>query len=647
MKLYTRRKWIIYIVIALCMLLSSVFFLRTYLLRSVIKKIAHRFEVQYKAKLIVKEASFIGIRDFYLKDISFSKNEGDTICSVDSIYIKVRVLPLLMGRVQIDYFFVDRPTFSFIYKGDELKKELNTTAPVSSTRHYSSYLNQIVRLLFYSFPMNGEVYHFAARYRHKDYKASCCIDQWLIRDGKMEVNVNVVDNARKGKWKVKAAINQNESLCNIKVYSMPSNTHVELPVLADATHTLIGFDTLQLVFYTKTHHSSSVELSGSGKVKKMILKHPKIADQSIRLDMGELYFVLKAGSHFIELDSSSHVIFNKLSYHPYLYYQSQDPRQLIVKVLPFECKAVDFFSSLPEGLCPTVEGIKVRGDLSYRLAMNLNFDHPEEMTFSSVFRKKNFAIDQFGKVDFRMINTDFTYMVYEKDTAQRSFVVGSSNSDYVPLASISPYLKNAVITAEDGDFYQHKGFYEEAFRQAIITNLKKGRFARGASTITMQLVKNVFLNRKKVLSRKLEEILIVWIIENMNLVTKDRLLEVYLNVIEWGPGIYGIKQASYYYFKKQPHELSLAESIYLSLIIPKPGKFATVFTSTGALKPYYSSYFNHLVKLMVSRDRIGSTDTVGVKPFIQLKGPARYKIESNIDTLNQEVDSVLFIDDMI
>ena len=141
--------------------------------------------------------------------------------------------------------------------------------------------------------------------------------------------------------------------------------------------------------------------------------------------------------------------------------------------------------------------------------------------------------------------------------------------------------------------------------------------------------------------------MIVWLIENMRLVSKDRMFEVYLNVIEWGPGIYGIKQASQFYFQKSPSELSLPESIYLSFIIPKPKKFKTVFTTEGFLKPYYSHYFNLLLHLMLTKQQITETDTVGIKSLIQLKGKAQYTLFPSTDTIKTFIDSVSLLDEMM
>ncbi|MBK7855387.1 MAG: transglycosylase domain-containing protein [Bacteroidetes bacterium] len=190
------------------------------------------------------------------------------------------------------------------------------------------------------------------------------------------------------------------------------------------------------------------------------------------------------------------------------------------------------------------------------------------------------------------------------------------------MQNISSYLQYAVLTSEDPSFFYHRGFVEESFRESIIENIKERRFVRGGSTISMQLVKNVFLSRQKNISRKLQEALIVWLIENNNICSKERMFEIYLNAIEWGPGIYGIKQAAEFYFAKHPSELSLAESIYLSSIIPRPKYFKYNFDKEGKLKPYLGSYYKLITNRMLSKTWITSFDTLNLQPQVILKGEA-------------------------
>jgi membrane peptidoglycan carboxypeptidase len=263
------------------------------------------------------------------------------------------------------------------------------------------------------------------------------------------------------------------------------------------------------------------------------------------------------------------------------------------------------------------------------------------VVFESKLENIDFSIAQYGNTDFRLMNGSFIHEVYEKNMVVASFQVGPENPDFVALDQISPYLKFSVLTSEDGDFFYHRGFNEKAFRESISKNIKENRFARGGSTITMQLVKNVFLNRKKIISRKIEEALIVWIIENMHLTSKDRMFEVYLNIIEWGPGIYGINKASEFYFNKHPRDLNLSESIYLTSLIPRPKGFKYTFDNNGQIRDYMKSYYQLVSGIMVRRNQILPEDTINLQPISKLTGEARNFLLKP-DSTNME-DSLFFI----
>ena len=178
------------------------------------------------------------------------------------------------------------------------------------------------------------------------------------------------------------------------------------------------------------------------------------------------------------------------------------------------------------------------------------------------------------------------------------------------------------MQSEDAGFFQHAGFIPSAIRESLIQDIKERRFARGGSTLSMQLVKNVFLSRKKTIARKLEEILIVWLIETNHLTPKERMFEVYLNIVEWGPLIYGAAEASHFYFKKEPADLTLSECIFLASIIPKPKHVRYCFDGLE-LKPYYEEYFNVILNRMTDRGRITAEEAQNAGPgSVKITGPA-------------------------
>ncbi|OPY06376.1 MAG: Penicillin-binding protein 2D [Syntrophaceae bacterium PtaB.Bin038] len=148
---------------------------------------------------------------------------------------------------------------------------------------------------------------------------------------------------------------------------------------------------------------------------------------------------------------------------------------------------------------------------------------------------------------------------------------------FVPLSKISPYAMKAVLIAEDDKFYSHEGFDFEAMQKALEKDLKLGRFKYGGSTISQQLAKNLFLSPSKNPLRKIKEAILTWRIEN-NL-SKRRILELYLNVAEWGDGIFGIEAASRHYFGKSAAELTPMEAARLAVVLPNPLKLNPTGTS--------------------------------------------------------------------
>jgi len=148
------------------------------------------------------------------------------------------------------------------------------------------------------------------------------------------------------------------------------------------------------------------------------------------------------------------------------------------------------------------------------------------------------------------------------------FVVGPKNRYWSPSETIPPEMKWAVIVAEDSRFYKHEGIDVKAIKNAIKYDLEKKSFARGASTITQQVAKNLFLTREKSITRKIKEIILAMRMEEV--LTKGRIIELYLNVVELGPMTYGIGHGAQYYFGKPASELTPRECAFLAAMLPGP-----------------------------------------------------------------------------
>lgn len=160
---------------------------------------------------------------------------------------------------------------------------------------------------------------------------------------------------------------------------------------------------------------------------------------------------------------------------------------------------------------------------------------------------------------------------------------------WVPVNRVSPYLVKAVLIGEDDKFYRHSGFDIEGIKKAIEKDIKEKKLKYGGSTITQQLAKNLYLNPSKNPVRKIQEAIITWRIENT--LSKKRILEIYLNVAEWGEGIFGAEAASRHYFGKPASELTALEAARLAASLPNPIKYSPVGNSRFIEKRTNLIYF--------------------------------------------------------
>ena len=170
--------------------------------------------------------------------------------------------------------------------------------------------------------------------------------------------------------------------------------------------------------------------------------------------------------------------------------------------------------------------------------------------------------------DVYWLNRPFVMQVTEGVSEEAEVYVGPGLESYVPLSELPPWVAGAAYLSEEILFYYNRGVSVGLLQKALRIDLEKGRFVYGGSTVTQQLVKNLFLTRDKTLARKLQEALISFRVDEV--VSKDRVIELYLNCIEFGPDLYGIGPAAQHYFGKDARELTPVEAVFLGVIKPSP-----------------------------------------------------------------------------
>lgn len=169
------------------------------------------------------------------------------------------------------------------------------------------------------------------------------------------------------------------------------------------------------------------------------------------------------------------------------------------------------------------------------------------------------------------------FMEYREKSWQQKKLKKKVKKIWVPISEVSPYVMKAVIIAEDSKFWSHEGFDFEAIQKALEKDIQQNKMKVGGSTISQQLAKNLYLSPDKDFIRKLKEAILTWRIENQ--LSKRRIIELYLNVVEWGDGVFGIEAAAQKHYEKHASQLTAREAAKLAVVLPNPRRYKPEGTS--------------------------------------------------------------------
>ena len=602
------------------------YFLRDTILNQTIANLQSKMELEYDSNLTVKKASFEGFSGLSLTEITLTPKNADTLISIKNLTTSINIWKLLAGELQVGTLRIQNGFVQLVQKGDVknfaafLKKD-NSESVNNSKKDYAEIANRIISKVLNLVPTDMKVENLDLKLDDNGKKATIKIDKLILQNKKLETSLNIQTNSFAQRWKIKGFADPRDQKADIRFFNLDTGA-IRVPYLDERYNLISSFDSIRLKIDNITRTGNQLHIDGFTSIANLKINHPRIAKKDIIIKNARFDYRFLLGSDFISIDSSSTVQLNKIKFHPYIAYETIEDTVYKLKVVLPKTNAQDFINSLPKGLFTNFQGMEAKGTFDYILNFKYNKNKPRDLVFDSKLKKENLKITKYGKANLNKLNNEFIYRAIIKDVLQRPILVGNANPNFTPLDQISPYLQKSVLTTEDPSFFSHRGFINEAFKQSIIKNIKTKKFSRGASTISMQLVKNVFLTREKTLSRKLEEILLVYLLENNRIASKERMLEVYFNVIEWGPNIYGIGEAAQFYFQKSPINLTLKECLFLATIVPKPKKFMWQFDNEGNLKSYAAQQQKFISNLMLRRGLLTAEDTIGISNPLQITGNA-------------------------
>ncbi len=634
------------ILISIFLLLGMFYFaFRNTILNNIILSKTLSYSERFKSTISIEKASFNGFFAVTLENISIVPYGKDTLFALDSIFVKPRFFPLLIGELKIDELAIKDLIVNVVSNSQgnnysqffRKKKNIVDTTKVSIP--YSTLTNKLLSKLFYLVPKQGKIENIKLKYDKNDTLRTFTIDYVTIANDSIHTSFRGTEIKNSNTWTCEGAFDKDARTVSLKAY--PVNMPLpELPFLKSLYGLTLGFDTAYFTLDKSIMKNDELNLKGTLSMEAFKMEHWRIATKPVIVNKASAQYSILISENGFSLDTTTTAKLNSLPFYPSMRYVSRPIKELGIDLIVPKTDAQSLFQSLSIGLFNSIEGIKTQGSLSYKLHFYINSKQPDSLEFNSEFKKENFKIIKYGRTNFAKINSSFEHTAYDKLVPVRTFMVGPENPNYTPIAEVSEYLKISLLTSEDGQFFYHGGFNQDAFRKSIAENFKEKRFKRGGSTVSMQLVKNVFLTRNKTVARKLEEAIIVWLIESNRLVSKERMYEVYLNIIEWGPGIYGIGEASQFYFAKKPSQLNLDESIFLAMIVPRPKGYMYNFEPDGTLKAHVKSYFTLIANHLIRKGVITEEQKNAIVPEINLVGRAK-ELTVKLDTTQIVIPSAL------
>jgi penicillin-binding protein 1A len=258
--------------------------------------------------------------------------------------------------------------------------------------------------------------------------------------------------------------------------------------------------------------------------------------------------------------------------------------------------------AVPESLGMAPGGSRDLGSATIDVRVRGRLADPASLAVS---QKINFRPPRQIPPAISRLRGDFIFSSDDGPGPHRPVNVALASPDFIALRDVPPLFVRTLLLSEDAGFYGHRGIDLRELPSALLTNWSRGGAARGASTITQQLAKNLFLTRDKQVGRKLQELAITFLLESA--LGKDRIIEIYLNIIEWGPDLRGLRPAAHHYFGTEPQALTPAQMAFLVAIIPGPIKYQRSFAH-GTPGPGLRSLIDDLLAKLRSVHAIGEEE---------------------------------------
>ncbi|MBB6503030.1 biosynthetic peptidoglycan transglycosylase [Pedobacter cryoconitis] len=549
--------------------------------RSIKTKILNKYKLRIKLKKIkINSYKKFTIENIYIKDV-----KANRVHLLKSLSCCINVKSFLVGR--INFTFIEANGLEIIF----FKKNNSTSNLTFSPKGKGKFKSRIISKgisIFGYLPGNINFNGIKISFNDDEF---FMIPFLRIENGLLHNRVSSMYND--------SAYKENMLKVSNFVNTSDDSLKNHYPVSIFKGHSKIEIQFIEIVLNKKEVDSQELQLDfnfTNATIESSFISDDKLENQCIN---GIINFKFNDGE--IIVDESSIVNLNQIPFSFFIEIELSEIDFVSIGVLLDEIEVTKVLEAFPSFMFNSSIANYLIGSISFALSLKFQLNYALNYIFDIQVSHDLKLASSDCLIDFKYLNAPFIHNILEDEQVIKTIELNKNNINFSSLDGVSEILKSTIITTEDGNFFSHKGFDKKSIGFAIVSNIAHRKFVRGASTITMQVVRNLFLNHKKTILRKFEEVIITWSLEEIYCIPKLRLFEIYLNIIEFGPNIYGIAEASEFYFSKSVKNLTLVECLIISYIIPRPKFFLDALINQSPrllknLKLYIDNYSQEMLR---------------------------------------------------
>ena len=587
------RKKIIRLVACIILLNFIPRFLSCRLINPLIKLLNKKHKIFFR----IENPGLRGIKKLTFNSIYIKTDQFKIILKKGVITINLHSLIYRKSFREIVEFFDLREVF-FLALSFKAKKGIQRNPGDNDKfcfekKYYSSFRKSIEK--FWDFSFTGNIKRTVAIANFRNKKVTLFLrDLGMFEDtvaGYAEIKI-------KDYW-IKAPFKVSKDIDEFKIEISSRNPSQNLTTVSARNNQLFSFSECKVTY--KETDSSTFTLSG--EIFDILISSQNISPKPVLIKKLESEELIKFTANEFRILKESSLNFDGITFFLEFYHCCSDSDLLRLSVIPF-LEGQDFLERFPFLSMQNIRCLQATGDVALKLDYMTSLADFSSYYFNSQILQNTLEIEKSDEFDLSYLSVDFIHCVNNISGIAKAINISKANKNFLSLNEIPFYLRNAIVATEDPNFYEHKGIDSYFVGVAIVRNIINKKYVKGASTITMQLAKNLFLTQTKSLARKFEEVVLAWLMENHFNISKDRILEIYLNIIEFGENIYGLSEAAQYYFDKKVSELDITESLVLSYIIPQPKYFleAVLIKSPKLIQKlinHIDFYSNYLLNMKI------------------------------------------------